>query len=66
MVAQDNIKARVLSEPSLLLQIARLGGKAEEGVSLSRYLKRVHSTAPPEQCLRGKTLVVFMGAIRAM
>jgi hypothetical protein len=38
---QDNIKARVLSEPSLLLQIARLGGKAGEGVSRSRCLKRV-------------------------
>jgi hypothetical protein len=66
VVAQANIKARVLSEPSLLLQITRLGGKAKEGVSLSRYLKRVHSTAPQEQCLRGKTLFVFRGAIRAM
>src|SRR4029077_14989163 len=62
----DEIKARFLSEPSLLLQIARLGGKAGEGVSLSRCLKRIHSTAPPESCIRGKPLVVFRRAIRAM
>ena len=58
---QDNIKARVLSEPGLLLQIAKMGGKAGEDVSLSRSLKRFHSTAPPEQCIRGTTLVVFGG-----
>jgi hypothetical protein len=62
----DETKARVLSEPSLLLQIARLGGKAGEDVSPSRGLKRVHSTAPPELCIRGKPVVVFRRAIRAM
>jgi hypothetical protein len=41
-------------------------GKCAVTVFPSRFLKQLHSPAPPEQCMRVKTLVVFRGAISAM
>jgi hypothetical protein len=44
-------KAQVLSEPSLVLQMPRLGGLVDS-------LKRLYSTAPPAQRIPGNSLVL--------